>query len=166
MNPIRAIILALVTLTTGSVLRAQEPQQEFTPRNGFAGRSEGNGSLRLFFGRPHPFHVESYGFDRPDGTMQLDQTITAQGRRPYDRSFVIADVGSHQYTGTLSDAAGPVTLQTDGNRLVLRYRFKGPLVVHQTLVLSPDGRSIDNRGRMTLLGIPVGRLQETIVRKD
>jgi hypothetical protein len=166
MKPNLLLVLALVTLMAGSSLRAQEPQREFTPRNGFEGRSEGNGSLRLFFGRPRPFHVESYGFDRPDGTTQLDQTITVQGKRPRDRTWVITDVGSHQYTSTLSDAAGPLTLHTDGSRLVLRYRAKGPFVVHQTLVLSPDGRTIDNFGRITLLGIPVGRLQETIIRKD
>jgi hypothetical protein len=152
-------------MTVGT-LHAQESQREFTPRNGFEGRSEGNGTLRLLLGRPRSFHVESYGFDRPDGTMQLDQTITAHGRRPHQRSFVISDAGVHQYTGTLSDAAGPVALRTNGNQLVLRYRAKGPLVVHQTLVLSADGRTIDNRGRITLLGVTVGRLQETIIRKD
>lgn len=156
------MILPLAAAMAGSSAIAQE----FTPSNGFIGRSEGNGTLRFLLGRPRPFHVESNGFFRPDGTMQLDQTIAAQGRKPHDRTFVISDLGSNRYSGTLTDAAGPVTLQTDGNVLFLRYRAKGPLVVHQTLVLGPDGRTIDNVGRITLLGIPVGRLQETILRKD
>jgi hypothetical protein len=38
--------------------------------------------------------------------------------------------------------------------------------MHQTLELMPDGKTIDNVGKITLLGIPVGRLHETITRKD
>ena len=52
-----------------------------------------------------------------------------------------------------------------GSRLLLEYRVKGPLVMHQTLELMPDGKTIDNVGKVTLLGIPVGRLHETITRK-
>ena len=38
--------------------------------------------------------------------------------------------------------------------------------MHQTLELMPDGKTIDNVGKITLLGITVGRLHETITRKD
>ena len=156
--------IALVGLLAGGTLRAQAPRPEFTPSAGFDGRTEGNGTLRLL-GKSRPFHVESYGFDRPDGTTQLDQTITAVGKAPRNRSFVIAAAGPQRYAGTLTGAAGPVTMRTDGDRLTLRYRAKGPLVVRQTLVLRPDERTIDNSGRVTLLGLPVGRLHETITRK-
>lgn len=159
-------LLALVALIAGGPVHAQEPRREFTPRDGFSGRSEGNGTLRLFLGKPRPFHVESYGYDRPDGKSQLDQTVFLQGKEPQNRQWVMATTGPRQYTGTLSDAAGTVTGRTDGDRLILRYRVRGPFVMHQTLRLLPDGRTIDNVGRITFLGVPVGRLRETITRKD
>jgi hypothetical protein len=37
--------------------------------------------------------------------------------------------------------------------------------MHQELELSADGKTIDNIGVIKLLGIPIGRLQETITRK-
>ncbi len=164
MKPYRLAVLALVALATSSSLHAQEPQLDDTPHM-FSGYSEGNGSLRLFLGRPRSFHVESYGYELGGGTSRLDQTVFMQGKRPQYRSWMIQTVGPNRYTGTLTDATGGVTGHTEGNRLFLRYRVAGPFVMHQTLGLRPDGRTIDNRGRITLLGIPVGRLQETITRK-
>ncbi len=73
---------------------------------------------------------------------------------------------NNHYTATLSDAAGPVTGLTNGSRLLLEYRVKGPLILHQTLKLMPDGKTIDNVGKITFLGITVGHLHETITRKD
>ncbi|MGP1666201.1 MAG: hypothetical protein ACTS5I_09900, partial [Rhodanobacter sp.] len=66
--------------------------------------------------------------------------------------------------GTLSDAAGRVSGHAENARLTLRYRVKGPLIMHQTLKFMSDG-TIDNVGRITFLGLPVGYLQETIQRK-
>ena len=163
MNRNLCLVLTLAASLAGNHLYAQGPQGGFTPRNGFGGPSQGNGSLRLLLGRPRPFHVDSYGFSRPDGTFQLDQTITFQGRAPMNRTWVMTSVGPNQFAATLTDAAGTVTGRNEGDRTTLRYRYKGPLIVHQTLQMRPDGRTIDNRGKVTLLGIPIARLQETIV---
>ena len=165
MKVVRLLVLAIVASMAGSV-SAQGPQPEFSPRNGLGGRSEGNGTLQLFLCKPRPYHVESRGYDLQDGTFRLDQTVMMQGKQPRTRCWNIRTVGPHRYAGTLSDAAGPVTARSDGNCLFLRYRLRGPLVMHQTLRRMPDGRTIANTGRITLLGIPVGRLQETIIRKN
>lgn len=147
-------------------LFAGEPPLEFTPQNGFGGGSEGRGSLTLFLGKPRQFHVKSRGREQSDGTFRLDQTITFQGGAPKDRFWILSPTSLNHYSATLSDAAGPVEGVTAGSHLSLHYRVKGPLFMHQELELSPDGRTIGNVGVITLLGIPVGRLQETITRKD
>lgn len=136
----------------------------FTPQAGFGGASQGNGTLKFLFGKPRPYRVQSDGRVLADGTFRLDQTVWFQGEPPRHRHWILTTVQPGEYTGSLSDASGSVTGQTDGARLTLRYRLKGPLVMHQTLDMKPDG-TIDNVGRITLLGIPVGHLQETIVRQ-
>ena len=160
------ITIALYALVFGVSLYANELEQEFTPQKGFSGNSEGDGTLRLFFGRQRPFHVESHGYELTDGSFRIDQTITFQGKPPQDRHWIIRTVSSNHYAGKLSDAKGGVTGSTDGSHLFLRYRIKGPLVMHQTLELMPNGRTIDNVGTITLLGVPVGRLRETISTKN
>lgn len=144
---------------------AAEPQQNFTPRNGFGGASEGDGTLTFLLGKPQPFHVESRGTQQADGTFRLEQTISFQGKPPKHRVWIMTEVRPNHFSATLSDAAGPVTATTYGSRLSLQYRAKGPLVMHQELKLMPDGKTIDNVGVITMLGMPVGQLQETITRK-
>ena len=140
----------------------QSANVTFTPQVGFGGTSEGTGTLRLLFGKERPYHVENYGHRLADGTFRLDQTVVFQGKPPKRRHWILTSVKPTRYTGSLSDAAGTVTGHTAGRRLMLRYRLKGPLVMHQTLEIMPDG-TVDNVGRITLLGIPVGHLQETIL---
>jgi len=135
----------------------------FTAQAGFGGASEGNGTLKFLFGKARPYHVQSYGRVLTDGTFRLDQTVRFKGKPPRHRHWMLTMVQPGEYTGTLSDATGAVTGHTQGPRLTLRYRLKGPLVMHQTLEMMPDG-TVDNAGTITLLGIPVGHLQETIVR--
>jgi len=145
---------------------AQEPMQgSLTPTNAFSGQSEGNGTLKIFLGRERPYRVESLGVTETDGRFRLDQTVVFLGEPTRSRTWLITESSPDHYSGSLSDAAGPVTGETSGRRLMLRYRLKGPLVMHQTLELMADGKTIDNTGHITVLGIPVGWLHETIKRK-
>ena len=149
---ILALLVIVLCLSVVSVsAQAKAGSSEFTPRNGFSGHSEGNGKLRLFFGKRRLFHVESHGYDQPDGTFRLDQTVAFEGQPSQERYWILKTVGQNHFTGTLSDAAGTVTGLTNGSRLRLKYRVKGPLIMHQTLELMPDGKTIDNVGKITLL---------------
>ncbi|MEP6898181.1 MAG: DUF3833 family protein [Rhodanobacter sp.] len=156
-------MLATLLLLGLPVFAAQPAAVNFTPQAGFGGASEGTGTLKLLFGKERPYHVDSLGHFLADGTFRLDQTVLFQGKPPKRRHWILTRARPQGYTGTLSDAAGRVTGHTEGPRLILKYRLKGPLVMHQTLEMMPDG-TIDNVGRITLLGIPVGHLRETILR--
>ena len=160
------LVLVLCISVVSVSSQAKEGSKEFTPYNGFSGHSEGNGKLKLFFCKRRLFHVESHGYNQADGTFRLDQTVTFQGQPSQERSWILKTIRQNHYTGTLSDAAGTVTGITYGSRLKLKYRLKGPLIMHQTLKLMPDGKTIDNVGKIKLLGITVGHLHETITRKD
>lgn len=156
--------LLLTAATIASPLVAAQTPVEFTPRAGFGGESEGRGTLKFVFRKPRAFQVISHGTEQSDGTFRLDQTVTFAGEPPKSRFWVMTRTVGQHYAATLSDAAGPVEVTVSGPRLSLRYRVKGPIFMHQELVLSADGRAIDNVGVVRLLGIPIGRLKETITR--
>lgn len=158
------LVLGISVVSVSSQTKAESP--EFTLPNGFGGHSEGNGETKLFLGKRHHFHVESHGFDQGAGTFRLDQNVTFQGQPSRRRTWMLKTVSPNHYAGTLSDAEGRVTGLTKGTVLLIKYRVKGPLIVHQILKLMPDGKTIDNKGKITFLGIPVGHLHETITRKD
>ncbi|MEO5565048.1 MAG: DUF3833 family protein [Luteimonas sp.] len=158
-------IVVLAASAMVAPLFAARKSPEFTPANGFAGVSEGQGTLKLLLGKPRAFKVTSHGSAQPDGTFRLDQTVTFEGEAPRERFWILTSTSENHYSASLSDAAGPVEGVTAGPHLSLRYRVKGPLFMHQELELSADASTIDNIGVITFLGIPIGRLQETIARK-
>lgn len=159
------IPVLLIAATMACPLAAAQAPVEFTPGAGFGGESEGRGTLKFVFRKPRAFHVTSHGAEQSDGTFRLDQTITFAGEPPQSRFWVMTRTAEHYYAATLSDPAGPVEAIVSGPRLSLRYRVKGPVFMHQELELSANGRTIDNVGVVRLLGIPIGRLQETITRR-
>lgn len=158
------LTFALGTSITCCPLFAAGQQREFTPSQGFAGESAGNGTMEFLLGKPRVFHVQSHGIELKDGTFRLEQKVTFQGKPPEDRVWMLRTISPGHYAGTLSDAVGSVTGSTSGSHLSLEYRIKGPLVMHQQLQLMLDGKTIDNVGVITLLGIPIGHLHETIIR--
>ena len=160
----RTFLLAAL-LAMGLAFAAGQPHK-FTPQAGFRGLSEGDGTLTLFLGKPQPFHVVSHGFQQSDGSFRLEQRVAFEGKPPQDRVWILTTVSPDHYSAKLSDASGPATGFTSGSRLSLRYRVKGPLVMHQELQLMPDGITIENVGVITLIGIPVGHLHETIKRTE
>lgn len=157
------LAFVLAALIVGGSLSAAEGL-EFTPKAGFGGESEGKGSLKVFFGRSRSFQVRSRGSEQSDGTFRLEQTATFEGEPPKDRVWVTSTVSPNRYSATLSDAPGAVSGATSGRHLSLQYRVKGPLIMHQEMELLPDGKTIDNVGTITFLGIPVGHLHEVITR--
>jgi hypothetical protein len=161
----RKVIVTFITVMFSLSVMAAKPPLEFTAQNGFGGLSQGDGSLKLLFKKPVAFHVESHGYEQSDGTFRLDQTIIFEGKEPQQRHWTLNKVSPNNYTGTLSDAKGKVKGHTEGSRFTLKYRIKGPMVMHQTLELLPDGKTIDNVGKITLFGIPIGALRETIIKK-
>lgn len=81
----------LATLIANGTLSAAQ-KIEFTPKAGFGGKSEGNGSLKLLFFKPQPFHVLSHGSNQHDGTFRLEQRVTFEGKSPKDRLWIISTV--------------------------------------------------------------------------
>lgn len=139
----------------------------FRPDLFFAGRTRGRGTVTtVTSSRPRVLEVESEGRIEAGGAMVLDQAIRIDGK-PSRRSFRIRQAADGTWQGTMTDAAGPVEASVVGDTLRLSYRMKrAGMRMNQTLTLQPGGRTVLNRARVTMLGVPVARIAETIEKLD
>lgn len=135
----------------------------FDPLVFFDGLSRGEGRLKVALRAGKLVDVRSEGHREGD-TLVLEQRVTEEGERPRNRTWRIREVAPGRYAGTLSDAEGPVSGETRGNRLHLSFAMKGGLKADQWLTLAPDGQSAHNVMKVRKLGVVVATLDETIRR--
>ena len=157
--------LALSGCATAPLLPA-DPAANLDPILFFAGRTVGEGVLHKTIGGSSRITVEGAGRIDERGTLILDQTIREDDKLPRLRRWVMRRASPNRFTGTLTDAAGPVEIAVAGPRATIRYRMENGLAVNQQLALQPGGRTLINRLTVTRLGIRVARLDETIRKLD
>lgn len=149
-----------------ALLLAAAPAPTFDAIRFFTGATEGTARMKVALGRTHAVRVRGHGRVEPDGTLILDQIVAREGRPETRRSWRIREDSPGHYTGTLTDAIGPITGETTGNRLRLSYRARHGVAIEQWLTLAGDGRSAANRLTARKLGITVATLEETIRQID
>jgi hypothetical protein len=132
----------------------------------FEGRSTGRGRLSKVFSEAVEVRVASEGVIGPDGALSLTQRIEEGDKAPRTRSWVLHETGGKpgRYEGTLTDANGPVTGFSQGNRLTLTYPMQGGFRVRQVLILAADGQSATNTLKVSIMGVTVAVLAEEIER--
>ena len=138
----------------------------FDPISFFTGRSHGDASLRKLMSSDVRVQVDSVGRSDGQGGLILDQTIREGAKPARQRRWVMRPVAPNRFTGTLTDAVGPVEVTIAGPRANIRYRMKSGLDVEQQLALQSDGRTLLNVLIVKKLGVRVARLTETIRKLD
>ena len=132
----------------------------------FEGRTEGQARLKVIFKAARGVKVQSRGRVQPDGTLVLIQDIHEEGKPARTREWKMREVSPGRFSGTLTDAVGPVTGESKGNRFHVRYSMKGGFQAEQWLTLQPDGRTVLNSMHVTKLKVRVATLEETIRKID
>ncbi|MEA1072905.1 DUF3833 family protein [Sphingomonas sp. LY160] len=157
--------LAVAACSAAPPDEARAQGTAFDPVAFFTGRSQGRGTLEQVMKKERSVAVESVGTPGKDGVLTLDQTVSIAGDPPKKRSWRLRSIGGGRYAGTLTDASGPVTAETVGRTIRIRYPMKGGLKVEQWLVPLPGGRAIDNRMTITKWGMEVATLRERIEKR-
>lgn len=137
-------------------------QAYFDPISFFEGGTQGTGRLQRIFASPERLQVESSGRRSKDGELQLTQRIQHGEKPARTRVWTIRRVSTGHYTGTLTEAVGPVEVRTAGPRATVRYAMKGGITVRQQLALQPGGRTLLNHLEVRKWGVRVAKLEETI----
>lgn len=130
----------------------------------FEGYTEGSGTLAIRTRSSQTVRVQSVGTRTPDGGLALVQSIRLGDDAPTERTWVLRPDGPGRWTGTLTDAAGPVEAWAEGDRLWIRYSMPRGLSMRQELTLQPGGDHAINLATVRLWGIPIARLTEEIRR--
>ena len=161
-----AAVLLLAGCSSAAPLPPHAEAPRFDPIDFFDGRSAGTGTLDMILKSPVPIRVESVGRRINGDGLVLDQRIREGARPPRLRRWVLRPAGANRWTGSLTDAEGPVTATVDGNSLRIDYVMKNGLEVEQLLRLRRDGRSAANRMTIRKWGIPVASVEEHIRTLD
>ncbi|KQN93013.1 hypothetical protein ASE95_10535 [Sphingomonas sp. Leaf231] len=138
----------------------------FDPLRFFTGRTRGTAELKAILHARQPVAVRGTGAIQPDGSLSLDQVVQEGDKPSRMRHWRLRRVAPGRYTGTLTDARGPVDGVVTGDRMQIDFTSTGGFRVSQSLTLAPDGRSLSNRLVAKRFGIKVAVLTERIEKLD
>lgn len=160
----RSILAALIPplLLTTAASPGGEPSPPSDPIRFFIGTTEGAGWLKKIMSSPQATRVHGRGAVRADGMLVLDQTVEVAGEKTTNRHWLLRRVAPDRFTGTISDAKGPVTAEAMAGRIRIRYTMTAGMAVDQVVVVAPDGRSASNSMKVKRFGITVATVAETI----
>ena len=126
------------------------------PLKFFEGRTESLGTVKTFMKKAYRIRSIGRGRIEPDGSLSLVQRVDEDGKPPRERRWRIRQVSSGRFTGTMSDASGPVTIEEVGGRFRFRFKMKGDLAVEQWVAPLADGKAARNRMTVRKFGMVVG----------
>ena len=159
MHPFRTVFAAA---TAAFLFTAPASAEPLKPMHFFEGRTEGNGTIKLFLRKPYRSHSIGRGRIEPDGSLSLVQRVEDEGSPPHERRWRIREVGPGHFAGTMSEASGAVTIDEVGGSYRFRFRMKGNLAVEQWLIPLPGGLSARNSIKIRKFGMTVGTSDGTI----
>jgi hypothetical protein len=161
-QPLRMI--ATAALLAGLALSPAQAGRLIDPLRFFEGRTECVSMMNVLMKKPVRMSSFGRGAIGPDGTLVLVQRVEQEGQQPYARRWQIREVAPDHFSGSMSEAEGPVTIERVGGRYRFRFRMKGALSVEQWLIPQPGGRSAISTLLVRKLGFAVAR-SEGMIRK-
>jgi hypothetical protein len=142
-----------------------EDSKAFDPVAFFTGATHGRGTLNELLGREKKTSAQSVGRVDQDGWLILDQKVDVEGDPVRRRHWRLKQVSPGKFSGTLSDAKGPVEVAVAGQSIRIRYVMTNGLRVEQTLTPLPGGKALDNRTTFKKFGMRVATLVERIEKR-
>ena len=136
------------------------------PLRFWEGRTESTGIMKLIMKKPYKSRSIGRGKIRDDGSLDLVQRVEDEGKRAKERRWHIRQAGPGKFTGTMSEAVGPVTIEEVGGRYRFRFKMDGGVSVEQWITPSADGKSGTNKVVIKKYGMTVGRSDGSVRKVD
>jgi hypothetical protein len=132
------------------------------PLRFFEGRTDTQSTVRVVFKAPFVTRSIGQGQLERDGSLTLVQRVEDQGKPPHERRWRIREVSPGHFSGTLSEAEGPVTIDRVDDRYRFRFRMKGGLAVEQWVTPQADGTWAKTSMKVRKFGMTVATNDGTI----
>ena len=132
----------------------------------FTGHTHADNVMKIVLNRPARLVVDSVGGKGDRGDFVLVDTVREEGKPVRERKWIMRPVGPNRFTGTLTDATGPVDVMVNGRQAVIRYTMKGGLNVIQQMELQADGRTLSNHVVVRKFGLKFASVDGTVRKLD
>lgn len=158
MSVFRVTLLSAVAAIWSNAAAAEQ----IKPLEFFEGRTESSGTIKIVLKKA--FKSQSSGIGRigSDGVLSLVQKVEDEGKPPRERRWKIRQVGPNRFTGTMSEAIGPIAIDEVDGRYRFRFKMKGNLSVEQWVTPLPGGKTVKNTMTIKKLGMTVATGTGTI----
>ena len=161
----RLAAVTAIALLAGSASAAPDAPRKLDITAFFTGRTHADNDLKIVFHSPTKLIVDSVGGKGDRGDFVLIDTVHEGDKPVRTRKWIMRPAGPNHFTGSLSDAIGPVDIAVAGDTATIRYVMKdGHLNIVQQLQLRPDGRSLANHVDARKFGLKFARV-DGVVRK-
>jgi hypothetical protein len=160
---VRLAAAALMALALSAQASAQKPRLDMVAF--FSGRTEADNILRVVFKAATSLNVQCIG--KVEGKQFVMIETVHEGVKPArQRKWVIQEIGPGHYSGSMTEAVGPVDVKVSGDTAQVRYTMNGGLDVAQTLVLQPDGGTLLNHIAVHKFGLRFARVDGKVHKLD
>ena len=146
---------------------AAAPQHQLDMTAFFNGKSHADNIIKIALHAPHKLIVDSIGGHNKEGDFVLVDTVREEGKPVRTRTWVMRPAGPNRFTGTLSDAVGPVDVVVSGPSATISYTMReGHLKIVQRIELQGDGRTLSNHAVARKFGLTFAHVDGTIRKLD
>jgi hypothetical protein len=160
------LVAAAILVALAAVPARADPGQTLDMLGFFTGKTHADNVIAIALHGSHKLIVDSVGGRNKQGEFILIDDVQEEGKPARKRTWAMHAVGANHFTGSLTDAAGPVDVVVAGNTATIRYVMKdGNLQVEQRLTLQPNG-TLSNTVMARKFGFKFATVQGTVRKLD
>lgn len=137
-------------------------QIQVDPLRFFEGRTETVGTVKVMFRKPYNTRSIGVGRIERDGSLTLVQRVEDEGKEAHERRWHVKQTAADRFSGTMTEAVGPVVIDRVGERYRFRFKMKGNLAAEQIMLPLPGGRAARSSVKVKRMGITVATTEGTI----
>jgi len=147
--------IAVGAIICAAILPVSADAGTSQPLRFFEGRTEMQAVVKVIMKKPHRSRTLGQGRILGDGSLALLQQVYDEGQAPEQRRWKVKQVGPGRYSGTMTEAVGPVAVDEVDGSYRFKFRMKGDLLVEQWLTPAPDGNSAQSKLTVRKFGMKV-----------